>query len=75
MLGIMQEPGILLLWTQYTPESADGTIDLKEAINALNHLISRQFWAYLVEQDKVSSPEIYKKIPIWVSSGRKMLNT
>jgi hypothetical protein len=27
-----------------------------------NHEISRQFWAYLVEQDKVSSPENFIKV-------------
>jgi malate dehydrogenase (quinone) len=49
----------------YTPESADGTIDPKKAISiAESFEISRQFWAYLVEQDKVSSPENFiKSIP------------
>jgi malate dehydrogenase (quinone) len=49
----------------YTPESADGTIDPKKAINiAESFEVSRQFWAYLVQQKKVSSPENFiKSIP------------
>jgi len=49
----------------YTPESADGTIDPKKAISiAESFEVSRQFWAYLVEQNKVSSPENFiKSIP------------
>lgn len=49
----------------YTPESADGTIDPKKAISiAESFEVSRQFWAYLVRQKKVSSPENFiKSIP------------
>ncbi len=49
----------------YTPESADGTIDPKKAIRiAESFEVSRQFWAYLVQQKKVSSPENFiKSIP------------
>lgn len=49
----------------YTPESADGTIDPKKAINiAESFEVSRQFWAYLVQEQKVSSPENFiKSIP------------
>jgi malate dehydrogenase (quinone) len=49
----------------YTPESADGTIDPKKAISiAESFEVSRQFWAYLVQQKKVSSPENFiKSIP------------
>ena len=49
----------------YTPESADGTIDPKKAISiAESFEVSRQFWSYLVEQKKISSPEEFiKSIP------------
>ncbi|HEY6142125.1 MAG TPA: malate:quinone oxidoreductase [Flavobacterium sp.] len=49
----------------YTPESADGSIDPKKAISiAESFEVSRQFWAYLVEQGIVSSPENFiKRIP------------
>ncbi|MEO8254732.1 MAG: malate:quinone oxidoreductase [Flavobacterium sp.] len=46
----------------YTPEAANGTIDPKKAISiAESFEVSRQFWAYLVQQDKVSSPENFIK--------------
>lgn len=49
----------------YTPESQDGSIDPKKAISiAESFEVSRQFWAYLVQQNKVSSPENFiKSIP------------
>ena len=49
----------------YTPESEDGTISPKKAISiAESFEVSRQFWAYLVQQKKVSSPENFiKSIP------------
>lgn len=49
----------------YTPESADGSIDPKKAISiAESFEVSRQFWAYLVEKNIVSSPEKFiKTIP------------
>ena len=49
----------------YTPESDDGTISAKKAISiAESFEISRQFWAYLVQENKVSSPENFiKSIP------------
>jgi malate dehydrogenase (quinone) len=49
----------------YTPESEDGTIDPKKAISiAESFEVSRQFWSYLVEQKKISSPETFiKSIP------------
>ena len=49
----------------YTPESADGTIDPKKAISiAESFEISRQFWAYLVQEKKITSPENFiKSIP------------
>lgn len=49
----------------YTPEGSDGSIDPKKAISiAESFEVSRQFWAYLVQQEKVSSPENFiKRIP------------
>ncbi|MFV8342757.1 malate:quinone oxidoreductase [Flavobacterium sp. XS2P39] len=49
----------------YTPESADGSINPKKAISiAESFEVSRQFWAYLVQEQKVSSPENFiKSIP------------
>lgn len=49
----------------YTPESEDGSINPKKAISiAESFEVSRQFWAYLVQQNKVSSPENFiKSIP------------
>lgn len=49
----------------YTPEGADGSIDPKKAISiAESFEVSRQFWAYLVQQEKVTAPENFiKRIP------------
>ncbi len=49
----------------YTPQSADGTIDPKKAISiAESFEVSRQLRAYLVQQNKVPSPENFiKSIP------------
>jgi malate dehydrogenase (quinone) len=49
----------------YTPESEDGSISPKKAISiAESFEVSRQFWSYLVQQKKVSSPENFiKSIP------------
>ncbi|HJR99796.1 MAG TPA: malate:quinone oxidoreductase [Flavobacterium sp.] len=49
----------------YTPQAKDGSIDPKKAISiAESFEVSRQFWAYLVQQEKVSSPENFiKRIP------------
>ncbi|KDN56324.1 malate:quinone oxidoreductase [Flavobacterium seoulense] len=49
----------------YTPEAADGSINPNKAISiAESFEVSRQFWAYLVQQKKVSAPENFiKKIP------------
>lgn len=46
----------------YTPEGEDGSINPKKAISiAESFEVSRQFWAYLVQQNKVSSPEKFIK--------------
>ena len=49
----------------YTPESTDGTIDPKKAISiAESFEVSRQFWSYLVQEKKITSPENFiKSIP------------
>lgn len=49
----------------YTPELEDGTIDCKKAIAIDESFeVSRQFWAYLVEQKIISSPESFiRSIP------------
>jgi malate dehydrogenase (quinone) len=49
----------------YTPEKEDGSIDPKKAISiAESFEVSRQFWAYLVQEKKISSPESFiKSIP------------
>ena len=49
----------------YTPESEDGSINPNKAISiAESFEVSRQFWAYLVQQNIVSSPENFiKSIP------------
>lgn len=41
----------------YTPEQEDGSIDISKAIEVCKEYeISREFWAYLVEEGKVSDP-------------------
>ncbi|MEL1241964.1 malate:quinone oxidoreductase [Flavobacterium flavipallidum] len=63
----------------YTPEGKDGSIDPKKAISiAESFEVSRQFWAYLVEEGKVSSPENFiKRIPhisfVWGDKNVKYL--
>lgn len=42
----------------YTPERADGTIDIHEALEVNTEFdISRQFWSYLVKQGKIQNPQ------------------
>ena len=65
----------------YTPESSDGSINPEKAINiAESFEVSRQFWAYLVQQNKVSSPENFiKSIPhmsfVWGEKNVAFLKT
>ena len=49
----------------YTPQAEDGSINPKKAISiAESFEVSRQFWSYLVQENKVSSPENFiKSIP------------
>ncbi len=42
----------------YTPQNEDGTIDIKKAITiAESFQVTRQFWSYLVANNKISNPE------------------
>lgn len=42
----------------YTTENKDGSIDISKALNINEQfLLSRQFWAYLVERGLISNPE------------------
>ncbi|MES2576790.1 MAG: malate:quinone oxidoreductase [Bacteroidota bacterium] len=65
----------------YTPESEDGSINPKKAIGiAESFEVSRQFWAYLVQKNKVSSPENFiKSIPhlsfVWGEKNVEYLKT
>ncbi|RDI57531.1 malate:quinone oxidoreductase [Flavobacterium glaciei] len=65
----------------YTPEGEDGSINPNKAISiAESFEVSRQFWAYLVQQNKVSSPENFiKSIPhlsfVWGEKNVKYLKT
>nr|WP_315178134.1 malate:quinone oxidoreductase [uncultured Flavobacterium sp.] len=65
----------------YTPESEDGSINPKKAIGiAESFEVSRQFWSYLVQQNKVSSPENFiKSIPhlsfVWGEKNVEYLKT
>ena len=65
----------------YTPESSDGSINPEKAISiAESFEVSRQFWAYLVQQNKVSSPENFiKSIPhmsfVWGEKNVAFLKT
>ena len=41
----------------YTPEKSDGSIDISKALEVNTEFdLSRQFWAYLVEQGKIKNP-------------------
>ena len=65
----------------YTPEKPDGSVDPKKAISiAESFEVSRQFWSYLVQQNKVPSPENFiKSVPhmsfVWGDKNVKYLKT
>ncbi|GGF17038.1 malate:quinone oxidoreductase [Flavobacterium limi] len=65
----------------YTPEKADGSVDPKKAISIAEAFeVSRQFWSYLVQQNKVPSPENFiKSVPhmsfVWGEKNVKYLKT
>lgn len=42
----------------YTPQKEDGSVDVKKAIKIAEQFeVTRQFWSYLVENNKLSNPE------------------
>lgn len=44
----------------YTPQAADGTIDIKKAVNINSQFeVSKQFWSYLVEKGTFGSPRTF----------------
>lgn len=44
----------------YTPQAADGTIDIKKAVNINSQFeVSKQFWSYLVEKGTFGSPRSF----------------
>ncbi|MBN8642038.1 MAG: malate:quinone oxidoreductase [Flavobacteriales bacterium] len=44
----------------YTPQNSDGTIDTKKAIKiAESYEVTRQFWSYLVANDKLPTPDTF----------------
>lgn len=46
----------------YTPELEDGTIDTKKAVKITEAFeVSRQFWSYLVETNRLQNPENFIK--------------
>ena len=63
----------------YTPELADGTIDTSKAVKiAESFEVSRQFWAYLIQQEHISLPgDFIRSIPhmsfVWSESNVEYL--
>jgi len=49
----------------YTPQKADGSIDVSKALHINESFkVSEQFWSYLVEQNRIPSPETFiQRIP------------
>jgi malate dehydrogenase (quinone) len=49
----------------YTPQKKDGTVDINKAVQiAESFEVSKQFWAYLVEKNILSDPNLFiKNIP------------
>ncbi|RJG10419.1 malate dehydrogenase (quinone) [Pseudomonas cavernicola] len=44
----------------YTPEAADGSIDIKKAVSINTQFeVSKQFWTYLIEQGTFGSPKTF----------------
>lgn len=65
----------------YTPENKDGSVQTKKAVAiAESFEVSRQFWSYLVEANKVASPENFiKSVPhisfVWGEKNVNFLKT
>ncbi len=48
----------------YTPEKADGSIDIKKALKINDHFgISKQFWAYLVAHKQLVAKDFIHSVP------------
>lgn len=49
----------------YTPQKADGSVEVKKAVQiAESFEVSKQFWAYLVEKNILSDPQLFiRNIP------------
>ena len=46
----------------YTPEKADGSIETSKAVSiAESFEVSRQFWAYLIQEQQIQLPEFYSE--------------
>jgi malate dehydrogenase (quinone) len=41
----------------YTPQKEDGIIDQKAISIAESFEVSRQFWSYLVQENKITAPK------------------
>lgn len=63
----------------YTPQQKDGSVQIKKAVQiAESFEVSKQFWAYLVEKEILSDPNLFiKKIPhlsfVWGDENIKFL--
>lgn len=63
----------------YTPEKADGSIDVSKAVSISESFeISRQFWAYLIQEQHIQLPENFiRSIPhisfVWGDSNVEFL--
>jgi malate dehydrogenase (quinone) len=65
----------------YTPQKKDGTVDIKKAVQiAESFEVSKQFWAYFVEKQILSDPNLFiKNIPhlsfVWGKKNVEFLKT
>jgi malate dehydrogenase (quinone) len=62
------------------PENEDGIIDPKAISIAESFEVSRQFWSYLVQENKITAPENFiKRVPhmsfVWGSENVAFLKT
>jgi len=65
----------------YTPQKKDGSVDINKAVQiAESFEVSKQFWAYLVEKEILSDPNLFiKNIPhlsfVWGKKNVEFLKT
>ena len=65
----------------YTPEQANGTVDIKKAISiAESYEVSKQFWTYLLQKGVLTEPSAFiRHIPhlsfVWGEKNVKFLKT